>query len=88
MLSVGHDEYWSAPMRDHLEEFIGDGGNVAFFSGNTCCWQVRSEDDGRALTCWKQSYNVDPRLSDAGDGHALLSTALEPSPRRPPREHS
>ena len=26
-----------------------DGGNVAFFSGNTCCWQVRSEDEGRAL---------------------------------------
>ncbi len=43
VLSVGHDEYWSAPMRDHLEEFIGRGGNVAFFSGNTCCWQVRSE---------------------------------------------
>ena len=41
ILSVGHDEYWSAPMRDHLEKFIGDGGNVAFFSGNVCCWQVR-----------------------------------------------
>ena len=60
VLSVGHDEYWSSPMRDHLEKFIGDGGNVAFFSGNTCCWQVRSEEDGRALTCWKQWYNVDP----------------------------
>ena len=53
VLSVGHDEYWSAPMRDHLEDFIGKGGNVCFFSGNTCCWQVRSEDDGRAFTCWK-----------------------------------
>jgi hypothetical protein len=47
VLSVGHDEYWSAPMRDNLEAFIGEGGNVAFFSGNTCCWQVRSEDGGR-----------------------------------------
>ena len=28
VLSVGHDEYWSAPMRDHLEAFIGAGGNV------------------------------------------------------------
>ncbi|MCA9124418.1 MAG: hypothetical protein H6822_32110 [Planctomycetaceae bacterium] len=51
VLSVGHDEYWSAPMRDNLEKFIADGGNVAFFSGNTCCWQVRSEDEGRSLTC-------------------------------------
>jgi hypothetical protein len=72
VLSVGHDEYWSAPMRDHLEKYIADGGNAAFLSGNTCCWQVRSEDDGRALTCWKQWWNVDP-LYRLGD-HKLLST--------------
>ncbi len=72
VLSVGHDEYWSAPMRDNLEKYIADGGNVAFFSGNTCCWQVRSEDNGRSLTCWKQWYNVDP-LYQKGD-HKLLST--------------
>ena len=47
-------------MRDNLEAWIGKGGNVAFFSGNTCCWQVRSEDKGRALTCWKQNANSDP----------------------------
>ncbi|MCA9074541.1 MAG: hypothetical protein KDA93_05875 [Planctomycetaceae bacterium] len=72
VLSVGHDEYWSSPMRDNLEQFIANGGNVAFFSGNTCCWQVRSEDDGRALTCWKQWYNVDPLYRT--DDHKLLST--------------
>jgi len=60
VLSVGHDEYWSAPMRDHLEAYIGQGGNVAFFSGNTCCWQVRSEEDGKALTSWKQGFAQDP----------------------------
>jgi hypothetical protein len=60
VLSVGHDEYWSAPMRDHLEEYIGGGGNVAFFSGNTCCWQVRSEDGGRALVSYKQALVLDP----------------------------
>ena len=72
VLSVGHDEYWSAPMRDNLEKFIAGGGNVAFFSGNTCCWQVRSEEDGQALTCWKQWYNLDP-LYREGD-HKRLST--------------
>jgi hypothetical protein len=72
VLSVGHDEYWSTPMRDNLEAFIGRGGNVAFFSGNTCCWQVRSEDEGRALTCWKQSFNRDP-VFPSGD-HRTLST--------------
>lgn len=70
VLSVGHDEYWSAPMRDHLEAFIAGGGNVAFFSGNTCCWQVRSEDDGRALVSWKQNYAQDP-LFPGGDRKRL-----------------
>lgn len=72
VLSVGHDEYWSAPMRDHLEAFIGKGGNVAFFSGNSVCWQVRSEENGRALTCWKQWFNHDPVYKT--DDHSLLTT--------------
>lgn len=70
VLSVGHDEYWSAPMRDTLETFIRNGGNVAFFSGNTCCWQVRSEEGGRALTCWKQAYVLDPLFRN-GDPQRL-----------------
>ena len=73
VLSVGHDEYWSAPMRDSLEQFIGAGGNVAFFSGNTCCWQVRAEDNGQALTCWKQNALSDP-IFGARQGNATLST--------------
>ena len=72
VLSVGHDEYWSTPMRDHLEAFIAKGGNVAFFSGNTCCWQVRSEDGGSAFTCWKQRCVMDP-IYPTGD-HSLLTT--------------
>ena len=72
VLSVGHDEYWSAPMRDHLEAYIAAGGNAAFFSGNSVCWRVRSEDEGRALVCWKQQFNMDPAYA-AGD-YANLST--------------
>lgn len=73
VLSVGHDEYWSAAMRDHMEAFIAKGGNVAFFSGNTCCWQVRSEDAGRALTCWKQNPGSDPVWQERD--RSTLSTA-------------
>jgi N,N-dimethylformamidase beta subunit-like, C-terminal len=43
-LSIGHDEYWSAPMRDSVEGFIAAGHNAAFLSGNTAFWQVRLED--------------------------------------------
>jgi hypothetical protein len=60
-------------MRDHLERFIADGGNVAFFSGNTCCWQVRSEDGGRALTSWKQNVQQDPVFGARGS-QAMLSS--------------
>lgn len=73
VLSVGHDEYWSALMRDNLESFIADGGNVAFFSGNTCCWQVRSEDGGNALTSWKQNVYSDP-VYQARDGFRNMAT--------------
>jgi len=73
VLSVGHDEYWSAPMRDHLEAFIGGGGNAAFFSGNSVCWQVRSEEGGRALTCWKQNYQQDPVYGARGSLATLSS---------------
>ena len=73
VLSVGHDEYWSSPMRDHLESFIAAGGNVAFFSANTAFWQVRSEENGRALTCYKIPEQ-DPLYGT--DSHRLLSTVF------------
>jgi hypothetical protein len=58
-LSVGHDEYWSAPMRDAVEGFVARGGAAAFLSGNTCYWQVRVE--GPRLTCFKHRFTEDPR---------------------------
>lgn len=77
LLSIGHDEYWSKPMRDSLEAFIAKGGNAAFFSGNSVCWQVRTEDNGRALVCYKSVYEQDPVF--ATDDHSTL-TALWSNP--------
>lgn len=82
VLSVGHDEYWSSPMRDNLENFIGNGGNVVFFSGNTAWWQVRSEDSGRALTCWKDEYESDP-IYRSGDRKLLSIMWCHPLVNRP-----
>jgi N,N-dimethylformamidase beta subunit-like, C-terminal len=60
-LSVGHDEYWSWEMRDTVEDFVADGGNAAFFSGNTAFWQVRVEDGGGGMVCWKdRAPRADP----------------------------
>jgi hypothetical protein len=61
-LSVGHDEYWSWGMRDAVEGFVAGGGNAAFFSGNTCWWQVRFDADERGLTCFKYRAEKDPVL--------------------------
>src|SRR5437899_6699601 len=55
LVSVGHDEYWSKEMRDSVEEFIGSGGNVAFFSGNVCWWQIRLEDSSRTMVCYRNA---------------------------------
>ena len=49
LLSVGHDEYWSEQMRAHVEAFIRQGGNVAFFSGNTCWWHIEFCDFSKCV---------------------------------------
>jgi len=59
-ISVGHDEYWSAGMRDTVENYIDAGGNAAFFSANTSFWQVRFSDDYRQMTSYKCQIKSDP----------------------------
>ena len=77
LVAVGHDEYWSAGMRDNVESFIANGGNVAFLSGNTLCWQVRVEDAGRRLVCYKRAHDKDPVF---GTQDARLLTTLWSDP--------
>jgi hypothetical protein len=59
-LSAGHDEYWSWGMRETLDGFTDSGGNAAIFSGNTCFWQVRYDDEHRSMTCFKYRADDDP----------------------------
>jgi hypothetical protein len=78
MLSVGHDEYWSSGMRDTVEAFIADGGNVAFLSGNTSCWQVRLEGGGDTMVAYKERARHEDPLRDS---HPELLTSLWSDPR-------
>jgi hypothetical protein len=66
-LSVGHDEYWSWGMREALDRFTDAGGNAAILSGNTCFWQVRFEEDHRAMTCFKYRADEDPVVGTADE---------------------
>jgi hypothetical protein len=58
--SIGHDEYWTAGMRDTVEHYVAQGGNAAFLSGNTCYWQVRFENEDATMIAYKQRLEDDP----------------------------
>jgi hypothetical protein len=51
LVSAGHDEYWSEAMRDGVEDFVGQGGNLAFFAANVCWWRIHLVDGGAAMVC-------------------------------------
>ncbi len=55
----GHSEYWSYPEKVETENFVSSGGNLIILSGNTCWWQVRYENNGNTLVCYKDP-TVDP----------------------------
>jgi hypothetical protein len=72
---AGHSEYWSSQMRTNLEAARDAGTNIASFSANTAYWQVRFEDSGRSLVCFKtvQDSDVDTTgkngVNDFGEGN-------------------
>ncbi len=80
-LSVGHDEYWSVKMRDNVEAARERGVGLAFFSSNTCYWQIRFEPspaDGQArrtIVCYKYTaLEADPYALDKKRGNDRLIT--------------
>jgi hypothetical protein len=72
-VSVGHDEYWSQAMRDHVEDARDHGAtSLALLSGNVSYWQVRlvpakSGAPDATITCHKDAAS-DP-LSATADVH-------------------
>ena len=80
-LIVGHDEYWTWQMRDHLEGWIGRGGLLCRFGGNFF-WQTRLSDDLLTQTCFKsRAENEDPAMQ--GDVTRLTSYWDHPFVGRP-----
>ncbi|MCU9836877.1 hypothetical protein OEZ49_03775 [Ruegeria sp. WL0004] len=74
---VGHDEYWSAEMRDAVDAYVDGGGNVARFAGNFL-WQTRIEDEGRTQVCYKYIADQDPLMGT--DREHLVSGAFDIPP--------
>lgn len=67
LLSLGHDEYWSAPMRDGAQRSLESGVNLAFLGANACYRQIRFESsplgENRREVCYK-SAEEDPIVSE------------------------
>ncbi|URF48742.1 N,N-dimethylformamidase beta subunit family domain-containing protein [Dinoroseobacter shibae] len=74
---VGHDEYWSADMRDAVDAYVDAGGHVARFAGNFL-WQTRIEDEGRTQICYKYIADQDPLMGT--EQEHLVSGAFEVAP--------
>ncbi len=96
-LSVGHDEYWSASQREHVEEAREAGVNLAFFSGNEIFWKTRwansidgSNSSYRTIVCYKETSanaKIDPE-SKVWTGHLARSSLQPAGGRRQARERA
>ncbi|WP_225896597.1 N,N-dimethylformamidase beta subunit family domain-containing protein [Amazonocrinis nigriterrae] len=81
-LSVGHDEYWSAKMRQNVETARDYGVSLGFFSSNSCYWQIRFEpspitrDMNRTIVAYKESAALDPFARDKNPANDFLVTTL------------
>lgn len=68
-VSMGHDEYWTPAMRQHVTAARDRGTNLAFLGANTMYWRVRLEARGgaghRTMVGYRHSAHLDPlRESD------------------------
>ncbi|HXQ62444.1 MAG TPA: N,N-dimethylformamidase beta subunit family domain-containing protein [Acidimicrobiales bacterium] len=59
LLSLGHDEYWSRPMRDGAVTALDLGVNLGFLGANACYRQIRFEPSpvgvDRLQVCYKSA---------------------------------
>lgn len=53
LLIIGHSEYWTRKARENFDRFISEGRDAIILSGNTMWWQVRYNERGNQLLCYK-----------------------------------
>ncbi len=60
LMLIGHEEYATMEQFDRLEDAVNRGVNLAFLTGNTMYWQIRYENNGRVIVCYKDAFEEDP----------------------------
>lgn len=83
VVSVGHDEYWSAPQRDAVEAHVRGGGRFCSFSGNTMFWQVRLTEHGDHMIGHKYSAHITDPVVTGGDPTTMSGMWADPLVGRP-----
>jgi hypothetical protein len=68
VVSGGHDEYWSAQMRQRMLEFVDRGGSMCFFAGDVACFEVEFSAAGDRLFCPKIAGGT----ADGGSGSGRI----------------
>ncbi|RUV30921.1 N,N-dimethylformamidase beta subunit family domain-containing protein [Mesorhizobium sp. M5C.F.Ca.IN.020.32.2.1] len=83
LVTIGHDEYWTADQLDVVREFRNSGGHTIFLGGNLAFELVRQAADNTAIECYKESG--DPCDNEHGDAGELLDPlhAASPTPDLP-----
>jgi len=86
VLLVGHDEYWSRAMRNHLERARDQGVNLGVFAANVGYWQVRFEPSAsgvkdRIMFCAKDADR--DSVYDTAKGADLTVRFRNLNPPRP-----
>jgi hypothetical protein len=80
LISLGHDEYWSLPMRTGAASALAAGVNLAFLGANACYRQIRIEPsalgDNRHQVCYKSAAE-DPMT---GTNDTLVTVNWDQSP--------
>lgn len=83
MVSLGHDEYWSMPMRLGAESALAKGVNLMFLGANACYRQIRLEPSHlgpfRHQVCYKDAA-ADPEMRINPALATGVSWATDPVP--------
>ena len=75
VLFVGHDEYWTWEMRNHIEAARDAAVHLGFFSANDGYWQIRLENGERTIVAYKEAaLSSDPVATDGNPANDHLIT--------------
>ena len=63
VMVAGHDEYWTAAMREAFDDAVAKGTNLAFAGANEAYWHVEYEDGGQTIFGYKSLFDPNPVLA-------------------------